>query len=106
MIFFHNVRHSVNHVLYLLVRHGGIKRKRNQSFEVLLCHWKITVSKAKTLLIGGHIVNRNEVDTGADISFIEFYDELVAINGQKLGNNAKHIQMPTMCGVVRDERRV
>ena len=51
-------------------------------------------------------MNRNEVDTGADISFIEFYDELVAINGQKLGNNAKHIQMPTMCGVVRDERRV
>lgn len=64
---------------------------------------EIALFKAKPIGIGAHIRNRDKVNAGAHIAIVQLHNELVAVNGELFRENAEDVQMPAVCGVVRDE---
>ena len=78
MILFHNVAHSVNHILHLFIGHGGVQRQGDNAVEVLLCHREVAFLPAE-LLIRCHGVRRNEVHARPDPQIRETLYHLVAV---------------------------
>ena len=67
---------------------------------------EIPFFKPEGITVNTHQVHRNKVYAGAHIAGIEFFDKAVAVNGQKFGPDAQHIQVPAVFGVFGHYRRV
>ena len=85
-----------DHILYILISHGIVKRKADLFCIELLCFWAKSPFVAK-LFIVREIIGRNIMHITTDIFCCQGLKKLLSVNRQLLWADPQDIQMP--CGI-------
>jgi hypothetical protein len=78
----HNGSHSVDDTLNIRFRHPGVDRQRNDPFKSGAGSREVLWAIAKCLAVIGLQMQRNKMDTGADVVLLEQVNELAPVRAE------------------------